>query len=244
MSEHDNTVRWSSDGGAPAPLRTLLRAAADDGPTDAELASLGRRVAPLLAAPVSPPTIAARWGLVKGALVSGVVTAVIGGGIAAYVLMRGGPPPAAVTPAPAPSIAPAVAEPVSPAPPPAPTPPPAVVPLPAAEPPPAPAPPAPVPRHSVASKPVTPSEVEMLEQARAALHGGDAGRALALAADHGRAYRDGMLAEERDAIAIEALVKLERMDEARGRWDKFTSAYPRSNYRARLQRLIDVQVPR
>jgi hypothetical protein len=38
-----------------------------------------------------------------------------------------------------------------------------------------------------------------------------------------------VLVEEREALAIEALVKLGRADEARTRWSKFATAYPHSN---------------
>jgi tetratricopeptide (TPR) repeat protein len=84
------------------------------------------------------------------------------------------------------------------------------------------------------------SEVTLLEQARVALRGGNAARALELADQHAAVYPDGALAEEREALAIEALAKLGRHDEAAAKWTKFASSYPHSNYRARLQRLIEI----
>ena len=83
------------------------------------------------------------------------------------------------------------------------------------------------------------SEVALLEQARAALRGGRAADALGLTAQHATLYADGALGEEREALAIEALVELSRRSDAAVRWAKFATAYPQSNYHARLQRLID-----
>ena len=83
------------------------------------------------------------------------------------------------------------------------------------------------------------SEVTLLEQARVALRSGNSARALELTGQHATSYPDGALAEEREALAIEALAKLGRHADAAARWAKFASSYPHSNYRPRLQRTID-----
>jgi outer membrane biosynthesis protein TonB len=79
------------------------------------------------------------------------------------------------------------------------------------------------------------SEVALLEQARASLRSGNAAAALALADNAAAQYPDGVLVEEREALAIEALIKLDRKADARAKWSQFASSYPHSNYRARLQ---------
>jgi hypothetical protein len=240
MSERDDVVRWSADPHAPAGMHELVRraTAADAGPSTVQLASMRGRIAAQLAA--GPPVTAALIG--ARAIVVGLVVAAIGAGIVAYLATRSAPrpvpapppPPALVAPKPAAGVPPPPAalppSPIPPAPPASPRPvrhahaPAAHVAPPAAKP----APPAPVL-----------SEVALLEQARAALRGGRAADALALTAQHATLYADGALGEEREALAIEALVELGRRSDAAARWAKFATAYPQSNYHARLQRLID-----
>jgi hypothetical protein len=226
MKATDKTVRWCDDPGAPAPLRALLRATGDDLPSDGELAGLNRRMAQYLAKPAAP----ARWAISARVVVVGLVIVGIAAGIVGYVLHRAHAPSAEPPPAPIVTMALEV-----PAPPPVRVivdepagPPPQIRAAPHVQPP---APPAQI------------SEVALLEQARDALRAGDAARALELTAEHERQFADGVLAEEREALAIEALVTLGRGDDARTRWSKFASAYPHSNYHARLQRLMDPHEP-
>lgn len=54
----------------------------------------------------------------------------------------------------------------------------------------------------------------------------DPRRALALAAEGDRLFPSGLLHAEREAIAIEALARLDRSSEASARADAFASAYP------------------
>jgi hypothetical protein len=61
------------------------------------------------------------------------------------------------------------------------------------------------------------AERALLDVARSALARGEAGEALAATERHAREYPDGSLLEEREAIAVKALVALGRMDEARTR---------------------------
>ncbi|AKV03940.1 hypothetical protein AKJ09_10603 [Labilithrix luteola] len=59
-------------------------------------------------------------------------------------------------------------------------------------------------------------------------------QALALTAEHARRFPSSILAEEREVIAIEALARLGRGDEARGRAKAFFAAHPDSAYRLRV----------
>ncbi|MEA2751137.1 MAG: hypothetical protein QOI41_5280 [Myxococcales bacterium] len=61
------------------------------------------------------------------------------------------------------------------------------------------------------------AERALLDVARSALARGEAGEALVATERHAHEYPDGALVEEREAIAIKALVALGRMDEARSR---------------------------
>jgi hypothetical protein len=72
------------------------------------------------------------------------------------------------------------------------------------------------------------AERAILDVARSALARGDGAHALEAADRHGRAFPRGQMAEEREAIAVQALVKLERLDEARARGTRFRTRYPNS----------------
>ena len=259
MSDVDRLI---ADARAPETLRALLRAAATDRPTTAELANLTHRLEPLLRPAALPANSSAlvRSLLTTRALIVAVVVVVAGAGIVGVVVSRSSSRSFSIAAAPAKPTAP------PPLPPPPPPPPPPRVPELAAVTP-------PQPDHQVivvhpgprvtsgkslppprSSRPIgtrgstdlpasressQPTEVALLEQARKALQDGDAAHALDLASEHQRHFADGILVEEREALAIEALVKLGRVDPARSRWTTFASSYPRSNYRGRLQRMID-----
>jgi hypothetical protein len=81
------------------------------------------------------------------------------------------------------------------------------------------------------------SEVEIVEKARGALAASQWKNALAGAIEHAKQYPDGVLAEEREAIAVEALTRLGRADAARDRLGSFLRRYPRSSYRRHLEGL-------
>ncbi len=83
---------------------------------------------------------------------------------------------------------------------------------------------------------VTTSELAIIKRARDVLTSEPA-RALDTTDAHLTRYPTGRFSEEREAVAIEALTRLQRWDEARARLERFLSAYPRSSYRARLERL-------
>lgn len=71
-------------------------------------------------------------------------------------------------------------------------------------------------------------EQAILDIARAALNRGGGGAALEAVERHERRYPGGLLSEEREVLAIEALVLAGRTDDARARADRFEKRYPRS----------------
>jgi hypothetical protein len=77
------------------------------------------------------------------------------------------------------------------------------------------------------------TEAEFLERARGAL-GQSPSAALSLANQHRARYPSGVLAEEREVIAIEALKRLGRSAEAERRVEAFSRRYPGSAYRKKL----------
>jgi hypothetical protein len=82
------------------------------------------------------------------------------------------------------------------------------------------------------------SEVQLLETAQEALRDNDPDDALALAAKHARRFPNGFLAQEREVIAIEALVRKDRTAEARVRAAEFARKYPRSAHQPRIDGLL------
>jgi hypothetical protein len=73
-------------------------------------------------------------------------------------------------------------------------------------------------------------ERQIIEKARSALLRGDAEAALGAVAEHSKAFPRGQLGEAREAIAVQALVRAGRHDEARARAAKFHRAFPGSTY--------------
>ena len=233
MTEPDDPSRLS-DPSAPAGLRDVLRAAQADVGTDAQLARLAERLGPMLGPAVPPAPVAPAAGLSGAAKLglAGLALIVAGGG--AWLVSASHP----AGPPPAPSPAHAV------------TPPAAVVKPPEVSATPAPAPPAseaivgdakPVPATaSVPAKlpekptpPAQPSEAELLEQARAAMKG-DPARALQRANEHAARFPGGVLVQEREVIAIQALRKLGRTAEADRRAQAFARAFPGSAFARKL----------
>jgi hypothetical protein len=80
-----------------------------------------------------------------------------------------------------------------------------------------------------------PTESELLFDARKALPG-DAQLALRLLSEHASRYPKGQLVPEREVLAIEALRKLGRTQEADARLQRFQARYPNSLHLQRLQR--------
>jgi len=71
-------------------------------------------------------------------------------------------------------------------------------------------------------------ELRLLRQARAAVAGGDFAAALPPLLEHARRFKDGGLAEEREALRVKALAGLGRIDEARRQAAAFGARFPRS----------------
>ena len=94
-----------------------------------------------------------------------------------------------------------------------------------------------VPTAPAESPVMAPTEVQLLRQAQASLKGNPAG-ALTLCAEHQRRFPGGVLGQERDVLAIDALSKLGRKAEARARADRFLLAYPTSAHRGRIEGLV------
>jgi hypothetical protein len=68
----------------------------------------------------------------------------------------------------------------------------------------------------------------LLDGARVALTSGEPARALSLLSDHARRFPRPKLGEEREALAIQALVAVGRYDDARARAASFRAAAPHS----------------
>jgi hypothetical protein len=79
-----------------------------------------------------------------------------------------------------------------------------------------------------------PSEAALLEQARAAL-ASDPARALALTRQHQARFPSGVLKQEREVIAIEALRRLGQSKAAAERAGSFEQAYPDSAHRRAVE---------
>ena len=80
-------------------------------------------------------------------------------------------------------------------------------------------------------------EYRLLRAARQALADHPA-RALDLADEHTHRFAHGMLAQEREAIAVEALVQLGREGQAKTRAQAFFVSYPSSPYRSRVEHVL------
>jgi len=206
-------------------LGRAFGAAARDVPSDAQLARLAERLGPVLGptAPAAGPSLGAKLGALAGA------AAIIAGGV--FIARRH-------TPAPMPSVAsrPSAVIASSPASPPS-------VELPAST--------AAAPTQATASaptasaapalaavpsaaRPSAPSEATLLERARRALVS-DPATALALTTQDAALHPHGVLTQEREVIAIEALRRLNRGAEADRRAAAFGKAFPGSAH----QRAVD-----
>jgi hypothetical protein len=229
-------------------LRSVLDAASDHGPSGADLASLGKRLGALLPpgtlppappppdAPAAPPSPGAPPAFGGASSVAGkvvVALAILGAIGTAVWLARRAPAetePVAATPTAAPeatlSAAPSASATVIAVASAAPSATPVASQTAAAAAPP-----------SASAVPVE-QEVSMLARAHDALLHGSPDRALAIAGEHARIHPRGMLAQEREVIAIEALLASGQPDRARARAAAFRTAYPSSSHRARIDRLV------
>jgi hypothetical protein len=82
------------------------------------------------------------------------------------------------------------------------------------------------------------AEVKLVQRAQDALRGSRPAEALALCNDHAKRFPNGMVTQECEVIAVEALVKTGRKDEARRRADRFKARFPGSASIRRLDVLL------
>ncbi|WP_437970184.1 hypothetical protein WMF04_13155 [Sorangium sp. So ce260] len=243
--------RWNQEGGdAPLGARELLLAASRPRPmTSAEFARTASRVAPLGTTAGAGATVP-MW--IKGIFLAVGLGA---GGAGLYATLDDGRS-AAASVAPPPLLTDLPLEQLfssarggvpaaTPAPPPV-----AEAPPPAAE---APPPAAPAARRDAPrnTRPVAPApeataavdnddlvrESNLVDQSRAAL-AQDPGAALAALDRHQTDFPKGRLAEEREFIAIRALMRLGRADEARARAAAFFARYPSSSFTEPVRRIV------
>lgn len=78
----------------------------------------------------------------------------------------------------------------------------------------------------------------MLDAARAALQQGRAEEALRMLDAHAAQYAAGQLAEERETLAVQALISSAALDAARARFSRFEQRYPKSPMREPLRQLL------
>jgi hypothetical protein len=234
--------RWTDDGGeASARERELVRAGRDAGPSQQQRRTMWGAIAAQVIPPAAgqgaapAPGAAASAGLTVGK--GAVIVALIGAGIvASYRTMRGPVPPIAQPSAPASAPAQAPLPSVSPAP---------------AE------PPAEAPRsvkiaHST-PRPTAAATTEVAEKARASqlheesemilgarrvLRAGDPLRALTLLDAARTRFPEGILVQEREALAIEALVRSGQRALATKRAEAFLRTYPKSPHGADVKRVV------
>ena len=82
-----------------------------------------------------------------------------------------------------------------------------------------------------------PTELELLREAQR-LQAREPAAALAVVARHSRLFPSGILAQEREVVAINALMRLGQRDAARARAASFLRQYPGSVHAQRIQELV------
>jgi hypothetical protein len=80
-------------------------------------------------------------------------------------------------------------------------------------------------------------EAQLLDRAREAVAANPA-HALALTDEHAARFPMGRLGQEREVVAIGALVRLGRVEEAKARAARFTEAFPGSAHRSRIEAIV------
>jgi hypothetical protein len=220
--------RLLDEQSAPPALRSALRAGRDDLPSDDTLKKLaaGLAVTPLVGASAAKAAGLVGKGLSLKLASAVVVAAVAGGGAAVVIRSRAvTAPPELPTPVVRGHRAPA-------------EPPPA--PVPEVEPPP-PAPPVRVHRATAPPPPLPApplvNEVELVHQAQDML-ADDPRAALTLTEKHRQLFPDGTFAQEREVIAIDALVRLRRTTDAAERARRFEESFPGSAHLPRVHALV------
>lgn len=91
--------------------------------------------------------------------------------------------------------------------------------------------------------PTSESEFDIVQRAETAL-ASDPPRALAITGEHLRAYPSGELVQEREVIAVEALTKLGRRDDASRRARALAERFPNTPYATRLEKALGHPIDR
>ena len=94
--------------------------------------------------------------------------------------------------------------------------------------------------HQLDSKADVPSEVELLRRARTSLAARPR-EAFALTQQHREHYPRGVFAQERDALAIEALLRAGDTETARNLAKSFVSAHPSSPHAHRFRETLGLR---
>ena len=240
---NDPTRLLDGGGGASARERDVLRAGRAEGPTPREKQALWTAIAAqstlaIPAASAQSATNAASAGATSAGgtslgVKSALVAIALGGGV--FATARAWPP--ASPPPPGIVVASPAAQPAPPAPPSATLPPTETASAPRT----APARPArPQIAHDLAAREPAPSrlaaEGRAVVDAKRALRADDAASALRLLEAADRAFPDGALEQEREALAIEALDRAGQREAARARAQAFLRAYPTSPHATNVRR--------
>jgi hypothetical protein len=214
--------------GAPGELGRLFRAAEADLPSQAQLSNVAERLGPLLAPPGATPASSAagmpralKLGLLAGALLGAVAIAVGVSTQRAPSVEKSAP--SAVAPPANQVLTPALSAAA-----------PAIAPSPSAEAPPAASATSPASNPAPRSSRAPANEALLLERARRAL-ASDPARALALTKQHQQSFPNGLLKQEREVIAIEALRRLGKAEQAGERAGRFEKQYPDSAHRRAVE---------
>jgi hypothetical protein len=85
------------------------------------------------------------------------------------------------------------------------------------------------------------AELKLLRQARAAVAREDYASALPPIAEHARRFKDGRLAEEREALRVKALAGFGRTDDARRAAAAFRARFPRSVLLPAVSRMLPAE---
>jgi len=85
------------------------------------------------------------------------------------------------------------------------------------------------------------AEIELLDQARAAIHAGSPGQALSLLALYRGRHPHGALRQEADVVRIQALARSGNFDAAKSLARAFIAKHPNSPHVLRLRRLLSTK---
>jgi hypothetical protein len=228
MNDRDPLRLADPASGASDSLRSLFTSAANDLPSDAALARLSAKLGPLLGPTGGGPApggSTSSGSLAGAGKIAAVAAALIGGAVLVANLNQDVPSNVPAAP-PLPAVEKVREEPRAEAP--------SIA----------------APATAVETASATPSsgerpatrpaarsaaelEVELLERARGSLASNPA-HALSLTSEHKLRFPGGVLAQEREVIAIDALKRLGRSDQASLRADEFAKSYPGSAHRRKL----------